>query len=189
MAIPPALPIEIKPIVRVRVRCADAVPDPWLRRLYVVWAPPSSVCDPSETSIEFGPDVSFSVAQTDEKGYICPLRNALDPAPEATLPLFPGLDYYFFFVRHPDSSLAEQLCLDMNADPYPTVERVGQPQFLQAVLTETGKDEAADPGRGDFHRHGAEEVRATRQPTVRRLGAIPEHAGHRLEPKRWRHSM
>ncbi len=145
MAVPPALPIEIKPIVRVRVRCADAVPDPWLRRLYVVWAPPSSVCDPSETSIEFGPDVSFSVAQTDEKGYICPLRNTLDPAPEATLPLFPGLEYYFFFVRHPDSSLAEQLCLDMNADPYPTIERLGQPQFLQAVLTETGKDKAKRP--------------------------------------------
>jgi hypothetical protein len=121
------------------------MPDPWLRRLYVVWAAPSSVCDPSETSIEFGPEVNFTVAQTDEKGYICPLRNTLDPAPEATLPLFPGLDYYFFFVRHPDSSLAEQLCLDMNADPYATVARVGQPQFLQAILTETGKDKAKKP--------------------------------------------
>lgn len=126
----PSIPVEIQPIVRIRVRCSKAHTDPWLRRLYVVWAAvPADATPPA-----------FALAQSDEKGYLSPVMNQLDPAVKATLPLFPNIDYHFYFVRHPSAAFAQDIITELNADFAATSKKYGAPRTRQAVLTQTGVD-------------------------------------------------
>jgi len=146
--------VELKPIVRIRVRCAEAHADPWLRRLYVVWAaipPGESEATPGESDPETGEDrnpeipASYAVAQSDEKGNLSPVMNGLDPATDATVPLFPDVDYLFYFVRHPAAQFAQDIASALTLDPAEAKKRYGEPRKLRAILTQTGADKKAKP--------------------------------------------
>lgn len=139
--------VELKPIVRIRVRCAEAHADPWLRRLYVVWAAiPPGESDP-ETGEDRNPEIpaSYAVAQSDEKGNLSPVMNGLDPATDATVPLFPDVDYLFYFVRHPAAQFAQDIASALNLDPAEAKKRYGEPRKLRSILTQTGADKKAKP--------------------------------------------
>ena len=131
----PSIPVQIQPIVRIRVRCAEAHTNPWLRRLYVVWAAVPADATPAV----------FALAQSDEKGYLSPVMNQLDPAVKSTLPLFPDIDYQFYFVRHPSATFAQDLIAELNADFAAASKKHGAPRTRKAVLTETGKDKKKKP--------------------------------------------
>jgi len=146
--------VELKPIVRIRVRCAEAHTDPWLRRLYVVWAaipPGESETTPGESDPETGEDRNpgipalYAVAQSDEKGNLSPVMNGLDPATDATVTLFPDVDYQFYFVRHPAAQFAHDIASALNADPEGAKKRYGEARKLRAILTQTGVDKKKKP--------------------------------------------
>jgi hypothetical protein len=129
-----SVPVELKPIVRIRVRCKEDHKDPWLRRLYVVWAPLPPSADAA----------LFSVAQSDSQGYLSPPLNDLDPTPDKSIPLVVDVDYQFYFVRYPDASFANSLAKELNAGP-DAKKKWGEPRVLRAVLTQTGVDKKKKP--------------------------------------------
>src|SRR6059058_364640 len=92
--------VQLKPLVLTRIRCdvdADAKSahgqNPWLARLYVLWAP----LDPAAK--EGDPLSKFHLGQTDQRGYLSPMKTELDPDPEKTFPLAEDTEYYFYFIR------------------------------------------------------------------------------------------
>lgn len=82
--------VTTKPLLLVRVKCAGKDKDgkehenPWLRRLYVIWA-------------AAGPDgkraTPFHLGQTDQNGWLSAPKTDLDPSPEGVVPLVANLTY------------------------------------------------------------------------------------------------
>jgi hypothetical protein len=137
--------VELKPGIRIRVRCKEDHAKPWLRRLYVVWAAVPPEPPPDSEPAESAQPQTFFAAQSDNDGYLSPRLNPLDPTPAASLPLFPDIDYHFYFVRFPDASFATDLVKELNADLAAAKEKWGEPHSLKAVLTQTGTDKAKKP--------------------------------------------
>src|SRR6185503_18261737 len=124
--------VKLKPLVLARVRCAVAHKDPWLKRLYVLWAP----IDPTQTDPKTAKPPVFNLAQSDTKGYLSPLKTDLDPNPQKTVPLAEGAEYLFFFVRHPDDSLPRTIMADVNAGKR---EKWGEPRKMPSKRQDAGK--------------------------------------------------
>src|SRR5258708_1719716 len=83
----------LKPLTLARVRCQAGHEDPWLRRLYILWAPVRSE-DGRRSGL-------FHLGQTDQNGYLSAPGSELDPHPEGVQPLVADVDYLLFLVRHP----------------------------------------------------------------------------------------
>lgn len=126
--------ITLKPIVIGRVRCAEKHKvvrkkkteeiTVFLKRLYVLWAP----IDPTKAEDE--QELKFHIAQTDMEGYLSPLLSDLDPDLQKPQPLAEDVEYYFYFVRHPDDALPREILKDVNegkTDPW------GEPQKIKVV--------------------------------------------------------
>lgn len=125
--------IHLKRIILVRLRCDEDHKDPWLKRLYVLWA------DPKDISAQ-GKSPNFHLAQTDTSGYLSPILSDLDPHPTETKKLFPDYEYYFYFVRHPETKLPQQILTELNDDLEAAKKKWGDWQAMKPQLETTGKD-------------------------------------------------
>jgi hypothetical protein len=78
------------PALRIRVRCKEAHADPWLRRLYVLWAAPASA--PADGGKVEPP--KFALAESDSEGCLFKPATALDPKSDKNIPMFAGHEYW-----------------------------------------------------------------------------------------------
>ena len=93
--------IPIKPILKVRVCCKSCFEagrkDPWLRRLYVVWAAPPA--EPAEGEDRLKP--VFDLAQSDgrlgQEGYLSPLTASGMADPKKTVSMVKDVEYFCYF--------------------------------------------------------------------------------------------
>lgn len=129
--------VVLKPLTLARVRCAEEHKDPWLRRLYVLWATPKA-----DTDERAG---AFHLGQTDDHGYLTVPHNDVDPDGTSVVPMVEGVRYFFFFVRHPGLDLPKEM-LGLLKPEETTASltwsdgKTYKAQRLAAAMEETGKD-------------------------------------------------
>jgi hypothetical protein len=133
--------VDLKPILRIRVRCKEAHTDPWLRRLYVIWAAP--VKPPDSGAKADTP--KFALAQTDSRGYLSPIRTTLDPDPRGgAMPMVPGIKYLLYFVRWPSAEFPTNIIGDLE-DYEAGKKKWGNPQEIAPVFKAAGKNKHGAP--------------------------------------------
>lgn len=143
-----SVPCEVWLFAHTRVRCANPDhdkpgKDPWLRRLYVVWAAVPHADVEAGAGLPAPQPPVFYVSQTNERGYICPTLNDFDPHPAFTLPFSLNARYYVYFVRYPDVSYARKLAEDLNAGYDAAVAQYGPPREVipDLMVTQSGDAE------------------------------------------------
>ncbi len=115
--------------------------DPWLRRLYVLWAAP--VPPAAEGKEQLSP--KFALVQSDDKGYLSRTLTNLDPSGGESLPLIPDTKYLFYFVRHPGDDLPLKVLQQLTEDYAAAQKKWGEPQEIAPEFKATGKSEKGHP--------------------------------------------
>jgi hypothetical protein len=148
--------LKTPPILRLRVRCEEDHKDPWLRRLYVLWAvlPPETKQgekQESPSTEEPPKPPTFYLGQTSVEGktrkhkgrsrggYLAPLASENDPKLTKAIPQAPDTTYQFYFVRHPGADLPKQMLKKLNDSFDKAKAEYGEPHKLTTSIEEVGK--------------------------------------------------
>lgn len=137
---PSSVKVTASAAVRIRVRCKNNHKDPWLRRLYVVWATiPAPPPAPPSAQV-------FQVGLTDNEGNLLAAWDEEgDVKPGKAIPMFPGVEYDMYFVRWPSQTFADDLAADINAKFAETVKKHGPPHRIKVERLSTGSSIKGKP--------------------------------------------